>query len=250
MVVLSRPQVRNAASAAMLRELASALGRLAEEPSVRAVVLAGDGPDFCAGADLDELEAGLLAAAPGDSTEPLDAVLRAVADHPVPVIAQVQGAALGAGCQLVVACDLAVAAEDARLGIPSGRLGALIGFHSLERLVLSLGPKRAGEMLLSGRTLSGQDAAAWGIVNRAVPGAALGGETLALGRSVAEAAPISIRGSKRGIAAVVESASVHGEGTSVPAEYERMRAAALASEDLREGVRAFRERRKPAFRGR
>jgi enoyl-CoA hydratase/carnithine racemase len=250
-LTLTRPDQRNAMSMVMLDELVGSLGRLAVEPEIRVVVLAGDGPDFCAGADFDEIEAagaGSEAAAYGDRFEQ---ALRAVTTHPTPVIAQVHGAALGAGCQLVVACDLAVVAEDARFGIPSARLGILINFENVQRLVLAVGPKRAGEMLFTGRTLSGVEAVAWGLANAAAPATELAERTSELAAAVAECAPLSVRGSKRGIGVVLDKLSVDrlGEPHRI-ADFDALAAQALASEDLAEGIRAFRGRRRPRFRGR
>jgi enoyl-CoA hydratase/carnithine racemase len=250
LVTLNRPDQRNAFSAAMLEELTSTLGDLAVEPSLRAVVIGGAGPDFCAGADVAELAEAASGAAVVEYGRAFDHAFSAIADHPAPVIAQIHGAALGGGCQLVVACDLAVAAGDARLGIPSARLGIVISYGSIERLVLAVGPKRAGELLFTGRILSGDEAAAWGLVNRAVPPGDLDAAVREMGSAVAEAAPLSVRGSKRGIAAVLENLrldlSTHGHRV---ADFEMMSAEALASGDLHEGIAAFRERRKPRFKG-
>jgi enoyl-CoA hydratase/carnithine racemase len=247
-VFLARPDQRNAVSSAMLARLGSALGDLAADPDLRAVVLAGDGPDFCAGADIAEL----TEARPPDFdfARSFEAALNTIALHPVPVIARVQGAALGAGCQIAVACDLAVAADDARFGIPSSRLGILVNFENIERLVLAVGRKRAGEILFTGRQLSGAEAAEWGLVNQAVPPSGLIERTEDLARAIAEAAPLSVRGSKRAIALVVEGLSLDRstEGLRV-ADFDMMAAEALTSEDLQEGIRAYRERRRPRFRG-
>jgi enoyl-CoA hydratase/carnithine racemase len=247
-VFLARPDQRNAVSTALLAELVQSLGDLAADPSLRATVLRGDGPDFCAGADLSEV----TAAAPPefDFARSFEVALRAIVDHPVPVIARVHGAALGAGCQIAVACDLAVAAENARLGIPSSRLGILVNFENVERLVMSVGRKRAGEILFAGREVSGAEAAAWGMVNLAVPSEHLDDRTEGLAQAVAEAAPLSVRGSKRAVAVVMERLSLDRttEGHRV-ADVDMMAAEALGSEDLREGIQAFRERRRPRFRG-
>jgi enoyl-CoA hydratase/carnithine racemase len=250
LVTLDRPDQRNAISSAMLEELTSSLGDLAVDPAVRAVVLAGAGPDFCAGADVVELAEAVAGPGAFEYAQAFDQAFTAIADHPVPLIAQVHGAALGGGCQLAVACDLAIAAEDARLGIPSARLGIVIGYESIERLVLAVGPKRASDLLFTGRALSGAEAATWGLVNLAVPAGDLDRTVREVAGSIAEAAPLSVRGSKRGISAAVENLSLDRftQGHRV-ADFEMMAAEALASEDLREGIQAFAERRKPRFRG-
>jgi enoyl-CoA hydratase/carnithine racemase len=251
-ITLARPEQRNAVSAAMLDELSAALGEAAVDPGARVVVLSGEGRDFCAGADIGEL-AGSRAGAAAGSIEYgriLEGALSAIQSHPLPVIAQVHGAALGAGCQLVVACDLAVAEEEARLGIPSARLGIVLNYENIERLVLAVGPKRAGEVLYSGRVISGQEAAAWGLVNRAVPASQLGPATGELASQIADGAPLSVRGSKQGIAAVLERLRLDrfAEGHRV-ADFDMMAAEAFASDDLGEGIEAFRQRRKPRFKG-
>ncbi len=247
-VVLNRPEQRNAVSTQMLEELVKTFGDLAVEPDVRAVLLAGNGRDFCSGADFDEVT---IMRPPGfDYGRTFEEAVAAIADHPVPVIAQVQGAALGAGCQIAVGCDLAVAAEDARFGIPVAKLGLLINFENIQRLVLAVGSKRAGEILFAGRQLSGIEAAEWGLVNEAAPASELTDRAESLARSIAEGAPLSIRGSKRGIRAVLEKLSVdRSTEAHRVTEYDMMTAAVFQSDDLKEGIKAFRERRKPEFRG-
>ncbi|HEV3475538.1 MAG TPA: enoyl-CoA hydratase/isomerase family protein [Actinomycetota bacterium] len=249
-ITLDRPEARNAISEPMLGDMSRALAGAAADAATRIVVLSGEGDHFCAGADLGELDG--AAGGPGGNRyeRAFEEVLSAVAQHPVPVMAVVHGAALGAGCQLTVACDLAVAASDARIGIPSSRLGILINFENVQRLVLAVGPKRASEMLFTGRALSGDEAAAWGLVNEAVPPGRLMDRATELAEEIASAAPLSIRGSKRGIGAVLAKLSIdrQAEGWRV-ADFDMMAADAFASDDLKEGVRAFRERRKPRFKG-
>jgi enoyl-CoA hydratase/carnithine racemase len=249
-VTLARPEARNAVSAPMLEALGGILADAAVDPEARVILLAGEGRDFCAGADLGELDD--AAGGPGGTEygRALEEVLAAIEGHPLPVVAAIHGAALGAGCQLAVACDLAVAASDARLGIPSARLGIVISFENIERLVLAVAPKRAADVLLAGRTLSGEEAAAWGMVNEAVAPEAVQDRATELAERIAEGAPLSVRTSKRGIRAVLEALSLDREtaGHRV-ADFDMMAAQALQSEDLREGIRAFRERRPPEFRG-
>ena len=244
-LTLARADARNAVSQAMLAELSAAFRGVSSDQSCRVVVLSGEGDHFCAGADFAEIEAG-----PAAFERAFAGVLSEITRLPVPVVAAIQGAALGAGCQIALACDLAVAATDARIGIPSSRLGIVIGFENIERLVLSVGPKRAAELLYTGRPVSGETAAAWGLVNQAVPAERLVDRVQEIAEAIASSAPLSVRGSKRGIAAVLGHLAVDrgAEGDRV-AEVAAAAAEAFASEALREGIAAFRERRDPRFRG-
>jgi enoyl-CoA hydratase/carnithine racemase len=252
-VTLTRPEQRNALTLPMLDELTNAFGDTAVDGTLRAIVLAGDGPDFCAGADLAELAAARARGAAGalDFDGPFGDALRAMAKHPVPVIARVQGRALGGGCQLVLACDLAVAARDASFGIPSARLGVAIPFDSVRRLVMALGPRRAAEILQTARTVGGDEAREWGLVTASVPALELDEAVDELVERVVAAAPLSVRAAKRGIALASDRSALDRSGESTGAtDYDLMAAAAMASEDLAEGIAAFRERRSAEFRGR
>ncbi|HEY1331563.1 MAG TPA: enoyl-CoA hydratase-related protein [Actinomycetota bacterium] len=249
-VTMNRPGARNALDAQMREALAAALGRAAADPGCRVVVLAAAGEDFSSGADLDELGAARADGGVG-YVGAFDELCAAVEQQPQPVIAEVRGGALGAGCLLVASCDLAVAAEDARFGIPSGRLGVVLTYEGVERLVLSVGPKRAAELLEAGAEIDGTRAAEWGLVNRAVPAEDLRHATDALARHVAARAPLSVKGSKRGIRAALENLSLDRStaGHRV-ADFDMMAAEAFGSRDLAEGIAAYRERRRPQFEGR
>jgi enoyl-CoA hydratase/carnithine racemase len=126
----------------------------------------------------------------------------------------------------------------------------VIGYENIERLVLSVGPKRAAAVLVAGRTLSGQEAAVWGLVNESVPAVDLDPRVAELAEEIAASAPLSVRASKRGIRSALAGLFLdrEAEGFRV-ADFDMMAAQAFASQDLREGIRAFRERRRPEFRG-
>jgi enoyl-CoA hydratase/carnithine racemase len=166
-------------------------------------------------------------------------------------VARVQGAALGAGCQVVVACDLAVAEEDARFGIPAAKLGLVINYENIQRLVLTVGPKRTAEIMYTGRVVSGVEAAEWGLVNEAVPLRGLEARVEELARDIAAGAPLTARASKHGIRTALEHLSVDRAARNPGVEgFDALATEAFGSEDLREGVRAFKEQRAPRFEGR
>ena len=137
-VTLNRPDRRNALNLEMLDALTDALASLSEDGASRCILLRGEGEHFCAGADFGDVAAGAAEGARyGGGFEQL---LRAIEEHPLPIVCRVQGAALGAGCQLLAAADLSVAAEDARIGIPSPKLGILLDLEKIERMVRVIGP--------------------------------------------------------------------------------------------------------------
>jgi len=250
-LTLNRQESRNAMSGSMVAELTERFAAAASDPECRAVVLAGAGADFCSGADVGEL----LRVRDGTGTiefgQTFETLLRAMEAHPRPVIGGARGAALGAGCQLLLACDLAVVAKDAKIGIPSARLGLVIPFENVQRLVIGVGPKRAAEMLEAGRVLSGTEAVEWGLANRAVPTGEVVAAAAEMAERVAGLAPLSVRASKRGIREVIHGLSQDGRARSRgERDFDVLAAEALGSGDLREGLTAFIERRKPQFRGR
>lgn len=226
----------------MLDALRAALDAAAGDDQARCVLLQGDGDHFCAGADVGDIAAGAAEGVRYGAV--FEDLLRAIEDHPLPVVAKVQGAALGAGCQILAACDLAVAADNAVIGVPSARLGLLLDLEKIQRMTRVWGNPVVREMLLAGRNWSGSEAAEWGMVTRSVVAGALDAAARELCEAVAVCAPRSVAGSKIAINAIIR-----GESALISDAHSKRALEALQSEDLKEGLAALRERRTPNFQG-
>jgi len=232
LVTIDRPDRRNAVDRDALAGLAAAITAASDANlATRAFVLTGAGGHFCAGADLTGLEDESFAVT-------LRSVLQGLREAPFPTIAAVEGAALGAGTQLAIACDLRVAASSARFGIPAAKLGLMVDHWTVQRLALFAGHGPARAMLLAADVLDGDDAVRLGLAQRA------GGldDALAWAEQIAALAPLTIQGHKLALNALEADL---GNDPAVSAAFSR----AWASSDLQEGLRAFHERRSPAFRG-
>ncbi len=244
---IDRPERRNALNAELCADLTA---RLEEHPGLGAVVIGATGDRaFCAGADLGRRAAdttGGLEHGGGDTFRPaFETMLDAIVHHPAPIIAAVNGAALGAGMQLAVACDLRVVAPSARFGIPAGKLGVLISAANVQRLVHLVGQAAARDVLLTARTLEIDEGERVGLVQRRSPDALTGAVELAA--EIAALAPLSTRGHKHALNRVAASASLD---PAVLVELGAREAAAFGSDDLQEGLAAFAEKRPPHFEGR
>ncbi len=227
---LDRPERRNALDHATLDELAAALADLAQDPP-RVLVLTGSGGHFCAGADLTGVEDQSFASR-------LQDVLDALRDLPLPTIAAVEGAALGAGTQLAVACDLRVATASSQFGIPAAKLGLMVNQWTVQRVAALAGPSTARAMLLAAEVVSGEDAVRLGLANRT--GEVV--DALVWAEKIARLAPLTITGHKLMLNALEQPPADDG---AVAAAFDR----AWDSRDLQEGLDAFRSRRSPEFRG-
>lgn len=244
-VVLDRPDARNALSAEMCGDIAAAFDEVAES-RCRCVLLRGEGKVFCAGADLAAVSGpGALEFLPA-----FEEMLSRVESFPMPVIALIQGAALGGGLQLATVCDFRIVADDAKLGIPAARLGIVVNFENVERLVRLAGTALAKEILMAARTLTGAEAAGRGLVTQAVPAHDLEATARSFAEDVAALSPHSVWGSKSAIR-VAEKALTHARVTHADevALIDERVAAAYESADLQEGLAAMAARRPPRFEG-
>lgn len=238
-LTMDRPDRRNALSTGMMTELTEALRAAAG----RVVVIAGEGPAFSAGHDLAELQAADPAEAErifATCTE----LMTTVQSVDQPVIARVHGVATAAGCQLVAACDLAVAEAGARFATPGVRIG-LFCSTPMVPLARAVGPKRALEMLFTGDLVDAATAEAWGLVNRVVPAERLDDEVAALAQRIAEASPMVLALGKRTFyaqAAMAQAEAYELAGATMCAN--------LDTHDAREGISAFLEKRTPTWSGR
>lgn len=246
-VVLDRPDARNALSVEMCRGIVTALEEVRESGDARCVLLRGEGRVFCSGADFKAVSG------PGglEFLPAFEEMLTAVAAFPLPVVASIQGAALGGGLQLATVCDFRIAADDAKLGIPAARIGIVVNFENVERLVRLAGVALAKEILMAARTLTGAEAEARGLVTRTVPAENLDTSARAFAEEVAGLSPQSVQGAKRAIG-LVERALSQARRTHLGevAEIDDLVAAAYESADLQEGLAATAERRPPRFEGR
>jgi enoyl-CoA hydratase/carnithine racemase len=240
---LNRPDKRNSLSRAMLEQLENALLRIAADPHARVVVLAAEGPVFCAGHDLSEM-VGRSESEYADLFATCSRVMLSLRRLPQPVIARVQGPALAAGCQLVAACDLAVASETATFSTPGVKIG-LFCSTPMVPLVRAIPPRAAMEMLLTGQTISAERALALGLINRVAPADRLDHAVAELAEPILAASPLTIRLGKAAFHA--------GLGLDEAAAYEHasqvMTRNALA-DDAQEGIHAFLDKRKPIWTGR
>jgi enoyl-CoA hydratase len=243
-LTIDRRSVLNALNRATMDELRRAVLELRRDQSIRAVIVTGAGEKaFVAGADIQELEGLSPTDAEGYALEGQH-VFDLIEHLGRPVVAAVNGFALGGGCELAMACTLRIAADTARFGQPEVKLGVTPGFGGTQRLPRLVGRGRALDLLLTGRMIDAQEALAIGLVNRVVPAAALMDEAKKLATSLAGLAPLAMR-------AIVEA--VH-RGTEMALPEATFLEASLfglcfSTSDMREGTRAFLEKRPPTFTG-
>lgn len=245
-VTLNRPEFRNALNTQMGRDLRDLFqnGLNRDAGGVRCVVLTGAGDKaFCAGGDLKERD-GMSDEAWRAQHVIFEEAIYGIMDCPLPVIAAVNGAAFGGGCEIALACDFAYAATGARFALSEVTLGILPGCGGTQNLPRVAGAPRAREILMTGRPFSAHDALAWGIVNRICEPANLLSEALDTARAICANAPLSVRNVKQAVTTGMQTDLKSGLKLELAA-YD----AVYVSQDRREGVRAFNEKRKANFKG-
>jgi 2-(1,2-epoxy-1,2-dihydrophenyl)acetyl-CoA isomerase len=244
-LTLNRPEARNALDLAMREELEAALRSLEADAGVRVLVLRGAGEHFCAGGDVKFMQARRMTAAEGEQrVESMNRAILALARFRTPTIAMVDGYAVGAGCNLALACDLVVASDRARFGEVFARLGLVPDGGGTWFLTRRVGLARAKELVFTADPIPAAEAERIGLVNRVVPAAELAAQTLALARRIAAGPPRALAMAKslltRGLALDLET-SLQWEAL--------VQGLMIESEDHREGLAAFFEKRPPRFTG-
>jgi len=242
---VNRPDKLNALNAATLDALDAAFADAARDETVRVVVLTGSGSKaFVAGADIAEMNA-LTPVQGRDFSLRGTRMMRRVEKMPKPVIAMVNGFALGGGLELAMCCHLRIAADTAKVGQPEINLGLIPGFGGSQRLLRLCGRAATLELCLTGVPITAERALQLGIVNRVVPAAELEAETMKLATQLASSAPLALRG-------MLDCVNIGGEcGIEEGLEYEATQfGLVFATDDMREGTAAFLEKRKPVFNGR
>ena len=242
-LILRHPPV-NALSTALLAELGGAVDAIGADRAARAVVITGDGQYFSAGADLKELATLDLARAP-EVARSGQQLFRRIAELPVPVVAAVNGLALGGGLELALACDLRIAGESAKLGAPEVNYGLMPAYGGTQRLPRAVGLAKAKELIFTGAMIPATEALRVGLVNKVVPAGQELRAARDLAHTIGQRAPKAVRAAKRAIVVGAERPLADG----FELELDLFRTEVLSSADLLEGIVAFAERRPPKFKG-
>lgn len=241
-VTMNRPNKRNALSLEHMKELTACFTDIGKNKQISVVILRGNGPAFCAGHDLKEMT-NQTPTFYLDLFDECIKMMETIQSIPQPVIAQVHGIATAAGCQLVATCDLAIAADNSKFATPGVKIGL---FCSTPMVALSraVGRKKALEMLLTGESLSSDEAVSAGLINKAVPSEQLAAETKAFAEQIAQASSYTIRVGKQAFYQQIEMSQNHAYAYT-----KQVMSMNASSADANEGMCAFLEKRKPEWKG-
>lgn len=241
LATLNRPEAMNALNPTILHELMNALEAFDADENIGAMVVTGNEKVFAAGADIKDMAE---ASEEQMRQSPFIGSFDRIRKIKKPIIAAVSGWALGGGCELAMSCDMIVASEKANFGQPEINLGVIPGAGGTQRLTLAVGKAVAMEMVLNNRTLSAQEALAFGLVNRVVPVENFLDEAVSLAEEIAGRAPLAVRAGKEAINKVFEGSLTDGLSTEKELFY-----SLFSTGDQNEGMRAFIEKRKPEWKG-
>jgi len=245
---LNNPEKLNPLDHEVLDAIATEMPQLAEGIEVRCVVITGTGRAFSAGYDIGTIpDSTFEEDAEALVAHPFHAAMEAVSAHPYPVVAAINGHCLGGGLELAVRCDLRLCADGAKLGMPPARLGLIYSHTGLERFIDVVGVAATRELFLTARNVTAERAERMGLVSEVVGADGLEAAALELAAEIAANAPLSMAGNKRAIEEIARAARLDPE---TERELIELRRSCFTSQDFREGIRAFAEKRKPQWRGR
>ncbi len=243
-ITFNRPKALNALSTALLSEFSAALDSVEADPSIRVLILTGAGEkSFVAGADITEINT-LNALQAKHFARNGQAVISRLQDLPIPVIAAVNGFALGGGCEMALACDFIYASETAKFGLPEINLGIIPGFGGTQRLPRRVSPGRAKELVFTGTMIDAEAAERMGLINRVCPAESLMEEVMKTAGLIATKGRVSLRAAKQAVNTGLNTDLASG----LAFEAETF-ALCVSSEDAKEGTDAFLQKRKPEFKG-
>jgi enoyl-CoA hydratase len=241
-IQINRPQALNALNSKLMTEMVDALRKFEADPAIRCILIHGDERAFAAGADIKEMaDQGAIDMYQRDFIALWDEVYRIKK----PIVAAVSGFCLGGGCELAMICDIIVASETARFGQPEINIGVMPGAGGTQRLTRAVGKAVAMDMVLTGRMLTAQEAKQFGLVSRVVPPEAWLTEALKVAREIASKSPVALQMAKEAVLSTFELPLSGGLQLE-----RRLFYMLFASEDQKEGMTAFVEKRKPEFKGR
>jgi enoyl-CoA hydratase/carnithine racemase len=244
-LTIANPAKRNALDQEILDAIAAAVPDL----DAKCVILTGSETMFSAGYDIGDIPSEVFAEeAEKLVAHPFAAAIEALETYPYPTVAALNGHAIGGGLEVALSCDLRVAAAGIRVGMPPAKLGLVYSHTGIRKFLDVIGAARTRELFLVGRNVDAETAERWSLVNEVVPGTELEARALALAEEIAANAPLSLSGNKRAVRELLAAESQLDP--EVERELVELRAACFQSEDFREGVRAFGEKRRPRWRGR